>query len=511
MRKTAAMCICKLYDVSPTLVEEQGFIESLHDMISDENSAVVANAIAALCEIQDNSPREVLKISTSMLQKLMVALTECTEWGQVYILDCLARYEPRDEREAEAIIERIQARLNHSNTAVVLSAIKVIMVYMEHITRQDSIRSLVRKMGPPLVTLLSSEHPEIQFVSLRNINLVVQKRPDVLQTEIRVFFCKYNDPIYVKKEKMDIMVKLATERNIEQVLTEFKGYAQEVDVEVIRKAVRSIGRLAIRLEKVSERCVKALLSLIQEKTNYVVQEAIIVIRDIFRRYPNKYESIIGTLCQNLDTLDEPEAKSAMIWIIGEYADRIDNSEELLETFLDGFDDEPINVQLSLLTATVKLFLQKPNESKDLVKDILNTVTQNCDDPDLRDRGYIYWRLLSQDPETAAEIVLAEHPVISDTAEGVESSLLDLLIANLSTLAVIYQKNPDQFVRKAEIHENREEEDDDEDEDDDDDDDDDDDEDDDDDDDDDDEEEDDDEDEDEEEEDEEEEEYDEDDE
>ena len=318
MRKTAAMCICKLYDVSPTLVEEQGFIESLHDMISDENSAVVANAIAALCEIQDNSPREVLKISTSMLQKLMVALTECTEWGQVYILDCLARYEPRDEREAEAIIERIQARLNHSNTAVVLSAIKVIMVYMEHITRQDSIRSLVRKMGPPLVTLLSSEHPEIQFVSLRNINLVVQKRPDVLQTEIRVFFCKYNDPIYVKKEKMDIMVKLATERNIEQVLTEFKGYAQEVDVEVIRKAVRSIGRLAIRLEKVSERCVKALLSLIQEKTNYVVQEAIIVIRDIFRRYPNKYESIIGTLCQNLDTLDEPEAKSAMIWIIGEY-------------------------------------------------------------------------------------------------------------------------------------------------------------------------------------------------
>ena len=125
MRKTAAMCICKLYDVSPTLVEEQGFIESLHDMISDENSAVVANAIAALCEIQDNSPREVLKISTSMLQKLMVALTECTEWGQVYILDCLARYEPRDEREAEAIIERIQARLNHSNTAVVLSAIKV--------------------------------------------------------------------------------------------------------------------------------------------------------------------------------------------------------------------------------------------------------------------------------------------------------------------------------------------------------------------------------------------------
>jgi len=49
----------------------------------------------------------------------------------------------------------------------------------------------------------------------------------------------------------------------------------------------------------------------------VVQEAVIVIKDIFRRYPNKYEGIIANLCDSLDTLDEPEAKASMIWIIGE--------------------------------------------------------------------------------------------------------------------------------------------------------------------------------------------------
>jgi hypothetical protein len=32
------------------------------------------------------------------------------------------------------------------------------------------------------------------------------------------------------------------------------------------------------------------------------------VQDIFRKYPNKYESIIATLCENLDTLDEPEAR-----------------------------------------------------------------------------------------------------------------------------------------------------------------------------------------------------------
>lgn len=37
-----------------------------------------------------------------------------------------------------------------------------------------------------IVTLLSKE-PEIQYVALRNINLIVQKRPEILQYEMKVF------------------------------------------------------------------------------------------------------------------------------------------------------------------------------------------------------------------------------------------------------------------------------------------------------------------------------------
>lgn len=38
----------------------------------------------------------------------------------------------------------------------------------------------------------------------------------------------------------------------------------------------------------------------------------------------------------------------MIWIIGEYAERIDNAAELLESFLEGFQDENAQVQSFLL-------------------------------------------------------------------------------------------------------------------------------------------------------------------
>lgn len=52
-------------------------------------------------------------------------------------------------------------------------------------------------------------------------------RPDILKDEIKVFFVKYNDPIYVKLEKLDIMIRLCNSQNIGPVLSELKEYAYQ--------------------------------------------------------------------------------------------------------------------------------------------------------------------------------------------------------------------------------------------------------------------------------------------
>lgn len=44
-------------------------------------------------------------------------------------------------------------------------------------------------------------------------------------------------------------------------------------------------------------------------------------------------------------------RASMIWIIGEYAERIDNADELLESFLEGFHDENTQVGLYFKTFT----------------------------------------------------------------------------------------------------------------------------------------------------------------
>ncbi|KAF2725768.1 Adaptor protein complex beta subunit [Polychaeton citri CBS 116435] len=447
VRKTAAFCVAKLYDHDKHLVEKSDLIDRLNMMLRDENPTVVSSALASLQDIWERSESIKLTIDYASASKIVQILPDCSEWGQTYILEALTSYVPQDTQEATLLAERIAPRLSHSNSAVVLTCIRVILYLMNYIESEKAIATLCTKLSPPLVTLLS-KGSEIQYLALRNALLILQRRPEVLRNDIRVFFCKYNDPIYVKVTKLELIFMLANEKNIDEVLTELREYATEIDVHFVRKSVRAIGKLAIKIEPAAKVCISTLLELVATKVSYIVQEATVVIKNIFRKYPNQYESIISTLCENLDSLDEPEAKAAMIWVIGQYADRIDNSEVLLEDFLDSWADETHEVQLALLTATVKLFIQRPTKGQDLVPRVLKWATEDTDNPDLRDRGYMYWRLLSSAPAAAKSIVMGEKPAITAESEKLDPVTLEEMCLVVGTLATVYLKPVQSVFRSA---------------------------------------------------------------
>ena len=96
---------------------------------------------------------------------------------------------------------------------------------------------------------------------------------------------------------------------------------------------------------------------------------------------------------------------------------------------------------------VKLFLKRPQAAQGLVQKVLKAATDECDNPDIRDRAYVYWRLLSNtsDQNAPKNIILSEKPPITTTIESLPPVLLEKLLAELSTLASVYHKPPEQFV------------------------------------------------------------------
>lgn len=439
VRKTAAITVAKLFDLDPAMARERGFIEKLKELLDDSNPMVIANAVSALEEIQRLDPStKAFEVTQQTLEKLLGALNECTEWGRIAILTAVSEYYTDSAEEADQICDRVVPQLQHANPSVVLMAIRVLVLHM-HALPAERQNLLKRKMSSPLVTLLATP-PELQYVALRNIRIILQKFPGILRNEVKVFYCKHNDPLYLKLEKIEILVNLVSEANAKHVIAELKEYCIEVDMIFVRRAVKALGQVAVKVESSSEMVVDTLLDLLDHKIPYVTQEVAIVMRDILRKYP-VFEDAIPKICDSIEEVDEPESRAAIVWILGEYADRIPPVKSLITPFFTSFIEESTQVQLQILTSCVKLYIKRPDDGKDIIHDLLQKATQTSDNADVRDRAYIYWRILSSNGELAKKIVLAYRPQIKSTIGQLPSQLLEDLLPALSTLAAVYFQSP----------------------------------------------------------------------
>eukprot|EP00997_Jenningsia_sp_PLL12_P007989 NODE_46_length_3035_cov_73.807770_g42_i0.p1 GENE.NODE_46_length_3035_cov_73.807770_g42_i0~~NODE_46_length_3035_cov_73.807770_g42_i0.p1 ORF type:complete len:877 (+),score=306.92 NODE_46_length_3035_cov_73.807770_g42_i0:241-2871(+) len=456
VRKTAALGVLKLYAYKPELVESQGFLEELLRLLSDASPMVISNTVIALNEIYqlscaNNNGASTLELELTMplINKLLNAIPECTEWGQIVILDYIAaHYSCKNAKDVEMLLDRIVPRLSHLNHSIVLSSIKVLMKFLEFVSNDMKV-SFLKKLAPPIVSLMGT-NPEMQYVVLRNILVVIQKYPSLLMRDVKVFYCKFTDPPYVKMEKLTILLKLLNEQNSHSILMELKEYCTEVDVEFVRKVVNAIGYCALKIESSAERCIEILLSLIQSKTDYIINDSVIAIKDILRKYPGRFESVIGVICENLDLVDSVEAKQSLVWIIGEYAEKIATPVDFLNMFVDNFKEEPTAVQLQILVTTVKVFLKYPENNEDILQRVLQLCTSESENPDLRDRGYIYWRLLSNDTmvDKLGDIVMSRKPLLVSNEHNLPRPLLEELLSNINTLASTFHRLPGSFNLKA---------------------------------------------------------------
>ena len=132
--------------------------------------------------------------------------------------------------------------------------------------------------------------------------------------------------------------------------------------------------------------------------------------------------------------------------MGEYAGKINESEKLLEQMMESFLEEADSVKLAILTAVVKLYLKKPDESNDMIEKILNMCTEEADNPDLKDRAYIYWRMLSADPSKTQDVVLCTKPQIAHDSYNIyDEELVDQLIDQISNLSSVYHRTADDWM------------------------------------------------------------------
>lgn len=291
-------------------------------------------------------------------------------------------------------------------------------------------------------------------IILRSIHVIIQKRPNLLERDFRYFFIEYNDPIYVKLEKLDILYKLADEKSYEYILNELRSYAiTEFDQEIITKALKYLGAITYKFPKAYELGVESLIHIFNHGESFIVNQGVITMRDLLRKYRNSKTFELLKII-NIDFAKKiilPDSKSAILYIVGEFADKISMSVEIINWFSGNFQNENEKVKAQILNAAIKNFVIKPNISEELTKYILEKAGEECENPDIRDRAYIYWRLLENDPDAAKEMLLGEKPnFIYKDEDMFDKSLLEDLVENLTNISCLYQKKSSDMILSEDL-------------------------------------------------------------
>ncbi|PJF18848.1 AP complex subunit beta [Paramicrosporidium saccamoebae] len=440
VRKTAAVCAAKVVELSPELAEENGFVDMLKEMLADNNASVLANVVAALSDIHEKNPQlGAFHVDARTAARLVAVLNDCTEWGQISVLDTLVTFQPETVEETIQYLEKITPRLQHVNSSVVLSAVKVILVYMTYLPEDhEIIDSLKKKLAPPLVSMLSSP-PEVQYIVLRNINLILQRRRDILAQGVRVFFCKFNDPLYVKLEKLLIITELIDEDNFEQVLSELSEYAKEVDGEFAKRSIECISDCALKVPVAAPRAFSVLEQLLASQGDYVFQAIAIALHSMLRRFPDAGLDLVTVLLANLDVYDEDEARAAIVWILGQYGPMLDNTVELLSGFIDNFALEPTLVQSELLTTCLKLFIADHTVYRESLQSVISKGLAGIENANLRERSIMYGRVLDADPSFLSTIQAGSLGLNMPGPSPLDPETVDRLLSEIGTVASVYHR------------------------------------------------------------------------
>jgi len=398
VRRTAVLQWVKLYSFLPQQISdvEPSLLDNIFGLMNDTDGQVMINALNALQEILalvirsieqqqiDNvnngiengeivvpfglNPELLAQrgiyyyVSQPLILQLFNRFDTIPEWGQSYILELATHYTPSDDEEMFAIMNILDSLLQHNNTAVVTSAIKLFL----HITQnhKEIQQDVYYRIRTPLITALLVSPIELVYVALAHIKVIAIKAPHVFFSDFKYFFIKYNDLLCVKVLKLQILSLIATQDTASSIIEELHEYTYDRDDDVVKSAIQGISTISILVPSSLDQAVDTLVGLLEFKKNQLANYVAISCRDILRKYPEKYTEIVPSfqsLLQERDltalisnnkgsnangtktstTFDSKHAANvdssaicAIVWMLGEFGEDIKSAPYVLESLID---------------------------------------------------------------------------------------------------------------------------------------------------------------------------------
>ncbi|EGG17148.1 adaptor-related protein complex 4 [Cavenderia fasciculata] len=462
VRKTAIMGLAKLYNISPVDARKETFEEhmpKIYGMMMDQDGQVIVNAILTLDEISPN-----WEVSPSLVNHLLAKYKQVNEWGQTTIINTLTRFKLISEDQIFDFLNLFDDRLKQSNSALVLSIIKLFLQITEN---EPNIHEQVyERLKDPLITLMdNTDSNEIQFTILSHIHLLMSRSPDLFKHDFKYFYCRTKDPFYIKNLKIKILRELISETNAKDIVEELSEYVFEGDIQFIKQPIEAISFIVAKIESLSSTVLDIYTTFLSSNLEIVISYTVSALKDFLRFYPNQADQVLPLVVEHLVHVNlESDAIEALLWMFGEFPFSEQQIPYIIEQFFDSkFNDQPSNIKIQLLIAVIRIYLAKKKENGENrsgeIYPIMMMILEECSSincsPDLRDQFLFYYRSLIYDLEKTSSIIntkLNNNNNINNNSTStlfVEDEILEIrdkIFEEFNTLSIVYGKHSTSFIK-----------------------------------------------------------------
>ena len=463
VRRAAALAIPKCYRLDPSQLPQ--LLEYLTTLLADKQYYVAGAAVTAFLEV---CPERIDMIHKHY-RNLIKMVVDMDEWSQLSTLRLMTVYArkcfPRrtkmvkrkeksadlqdfygDRVDVESDGEQVAVSVLDPDLELLLNSIKPLLqsrnaAVVVAVTRCYSAvgtPTYVQMAIGPLIALLRGAQ-DIQQVALFNVVSICLDRPADFVRYATHFLVRATDTPPVWELKLEILTLIfphAPPHVKSLILTELEHFSRGSDKELVREAVRAIGRCAQTDTATAPRCLRLLLGQITSIDGTLAAESLTVIRHLIQQDPGSHVATVVRLAKNLDSATDPQARATIVWLVGEFSglNGEDNiAPDVLRILLKDFasESEVAKRQIVLLGAKVYLhYLNRQIEASQGGPDgepgPPTLLLEDDDHPvaklwryilllvrydtsyDLRDRARLYKALLDV-PQLATLMLLAPKP------------------------------------------------------------------------------------------------------
>lgn len=319
-----------------------------------------------------------------------------TDYQLSLLMTFLTKYVPSNNEETLDIMNVVDPYLKSGSALLLVQTLKYFHKLVDGNFDLKKLATIRAK--DQFLHLLTADNPEMTSVLLEFIETLLPEFLELFQTHHRLFYCRYNEPLYLKIKKILLLSSLASDTNFSEVVEELGMYCLDTVLNIAKCAVNAMRSVSSKFPQHTSQVVDMLVNLLDVQGIGVVPDVLNALQSLDLKVISDLPDILLRLEKCADAIDSDEAKPALLWLLGEYGEALDSSPYLLEGYADELNahSDPLLFE-SLMTSAMKLFVKRPAECQEMLGKVLEKCS-NFDDADILYRATFYFRVLESGPD-----------------------------------------------------------------------------------------------------------------